>query len=61
MPGKYINDFDLPDIFLTCPKKDIIYARKACIVHQGFKDLKTIFFSVKLHCLHSSGYLGLLL
>ena len=59
MPGKYlVNNFDLPDIIFDLPE---ISAGKACIVYHGFKDLKTIFFSVLLHCLHISGYLGHLL
>ena len=29
-----------------------------CIFYHGFKNLKAIFFSVLLHCLHISGYLG---
>ena len=39
----------------------ITYARKACIVYHEFEDLKTIFFSLLLHCLHKSGYFGHLL
>ena len=28
------------------------------VFYHGFHDLKTIFFQVLLHCLHTSGYLG---
>ena len=29
-----------------------------CIIYYGFNALKTIFFPVLLHCLHTSRYLG---
>ena len=47
--------FYLPDIIFDLPE---ISYRKACIVYHGFKDLKTIFFSVLLHFifLHISGH-----
>ena len=41
---------------MTCPKEVIAYAIKVCIAYHGFNDLKTIFFSVVLYCLHISGY-----
>ena len=37
-------------------RNNITYGRKACIVYHWFKDLKTIFFSVMLHCLHIIRY-----
>ena len=60
--GQVVNDFDLPDIIFDLPEISYnIYARKAVIVYHGFRDLKTIFFSVLLQSLHISGYLGHLL
>ena len=57
--GQVVNDFYLPDISLDLHEISYMLERHVLFIMNLMINLTTIFYSVLLHCLHLSGYLGL--